>query len=114
MPRGKQNRPQKAPTGGRFLPQGPLSRKREGGVWRGQKRRKISPGRRDLSQSARFWPDPVPCLLGQGRQRLNRPNHGPRVASAAAAKNPNLVASVSAAAIGLSLDLSLDIRMISA
>src|SRR6266702_4527081 len=36
----------KAPTGGRFLPQGPLSRKHEGGVLRGQKRRKISLRRR--------------------------------------------------------------------
>ena len=34
----------KAPTGGRFLPQGPLSRKREGGVWRGQNGPKLASG----------------------------------------------------------------------
>ena len=101
---GNKELAQKAPTGGRFLPQGPLWRKRAGGVRRGQNGQN-QPEAPVLPQSAKFQADPVPSVLGGGPQCLEAAESSASCVAAAAAKNSNLVASVSAAAIGLSSSL---------
>src|SRR5882672_5635615 len=66
------NRPQKAPTGGRFLPQGPLWRKHAAGPGMAQNGQKMTPAAHDGG-------DPVPCRRHRRPEGPRTPESRPRI-----------------------------------